>query len=133
MSVFDRVLGELAGTMPGTTTQTQRVLGSLFTGVPGGMNSSGVGGVQGLLARFDAAGLGHIMESWLGNGPNQPVTPDQLCKVLGNDQVLLLAKQTGLRPHELLQQLSLMLPDFMARLQRHGGVPNQPPPGQRGV
>ena len=34
-----------------------------------------------------AGGLGYFAQSWVGNGPNQPVSPQQLQTMFGQDQV----------------------------------------------
>ena len=46
-----------------------------------GIGGIGGGGLGGLLQQFQNAGLGHVAQSWVGNGPNQAVTPDQLQNV----------------------------------------------------
>ena len=50
-------------------------------GQGGSQNGGAGGGLGGLLSSFEQAGLGHIAQSWIGNGPNQPVSPQQLQKV----------------------------------------------------
>ena len=37
--------------------------------------------------RWPLGAPGHIAQSWVGNGPNQAVSPQQLQNVFGNDQV----------------------------------------------
>ena len=44
-------------------------------------------GLQPLLASLQQAGLGDIAQSWVGNGPNKPITPEQLHTLLGQEQV----------------------------------------------
>jgi len=41
-----------------------------------------MGGVQGLQQKFEQAGLGGVVASWIGTGANQPITADQLARVL---------------------------------------------------
>lgn len=38
------------------------------------------GGVQGLLAMLDKAGLGDQVRSWIGTGSNQPVSGEQVAR-----------------------------------------------------
>lgn len=71
---------------------------------------AGAGGIGGLLSQFQQAGLGHIAESWIGNGANQPVSPDQLQSVFGADQTRAMAAQAGMDHGDFLQQLSKQLP-----------------------
>ena len=86
-----------------------------------GMTGSGLGG---LMSSFEQAGLGHIAQSWVGNGPNQPVSPDQLGSVLGQDRVQNMAGQAGMGPHDFLSQLSQHLPNAV-----HGMTPDGQMPG----
>jgi len=84
---------------------------------------AGMGGIGGLLAQFQQAGLGHIAESWVGGGPNQPVSPDQLNQVLGSSRVHDIAQQAGMNPGDLLSQLSHLLPHAVDQLTPNGVVP----------
>ena len=66
----------------------------LLDGVLGGLVGAGIdqmiqrhGGVQGLVNQFEQKGLGGIAQSWVGTGPNQPVSAAQLLHVLGSDNV----------------------------------------------
>jgi uncharacterized protein YidB (DUF937 family) len=49
------------------------------------------GGLGGLISAFEQAGLRHVVQSWVGNGPNQVVSPDQLQSVFGQSQVQSMA------------------------------------------
>ena len=53
------------------------------------------GGLSGLLQQLQQGGLGAIVASWLGSGPNQSVSPDQLGSALGPGMVNDLAERTG--------------------------------------
>ena len=87
----------------------------------GGMSGmmGGAGGLAGLVSSFQQAGLGHIAESWVGNGPNQSVSPQQLQSVFGESQVQNMASQSGMAPQDFLSQLSQHLPNVV-----HGMTPN---------
>jgi uncharacterized protein YidB (DUF937 family) len=66
-----------------------------FTGASaGGILSGGLGE---LVARFKQSGHGETAESWVGTGPNKPVTPPQLEQAIGPDVLETLSKQTGCR------------------------------------
>ena len=90
--------------------------------MPGGM---GAGGVGGLVSMFEQAGLGHIAQSWVGNGPNQSVSPDQLQSVLGQDRVSSMASQSGMQPQDFLSQLSQHLPNAVNGMTPNGKVPDE--------
>jgi uncharacterized protein YidB (DUF937 family) len=51
----------------------------------GGMGMGG--GLGGLLAILQQGGLGDAAQSWVGNGANQPVSPQQLHSAFGDEQV----------------------------------------------
>jgi len=49
------------------------------------------GGLSGLVQQLQNAGLGHIVQSWVSTGPNQPITAAQLQQALGSDKVKEIA------------------------------------------
>ncbi|CAM5277054.1 YidB family protein [Eoetvoesiella caeni] len=71
------------------------------------------GGLQGLIQKFQREGLAEVVSSWLGSGPNQPVSPAQLQSVLSDDEVEHLAKTSGQAPDVLLGNLSKLLPTLV--------------------
>jgi uncharacterized protein YidB (DUF937 family) len=83
----------------------------------------GQSGLNGLVGRFHDAGFGDIVQSWIGNGKNQPISPDALHDVLGNDRVNALADKSGLPVDQLLAQLSQHLPEFVDKLTPNGQLP----------
>ena len=117
MGILDSVIGGLLG-----GNQNQQgggsALGSIVSSVLGGGAQQGeqaaggglAGGLGGLLSRFDQAGLGDVARSWVGNGANQPVSPDQLQSVFGRDQTQAMADQAGMDHGDFLDQLSQHLP-----------------------
>ena len=78
-----------------------------------------------LLSSFEQAGLGHLAQSWIGNGPNQPVSPKQLQTVFGEDQVQTMSRQSGMAPHYFLSQLSQHLPRLVDSITPNGRVPDE--------
>ena len=86
-------------------------LGGLLGGGQPAAGAPGMGGgLGGLLSQFEQAGLGHVAQSWVGNGPNQPVSPQQLQSVFGEERVQSMASQAGMQPQDFLAQLSQHLP-----------------------
>ena len=41
------------------------------------------GGIQGIVAQLEQQGLGGTVRSWVGTGPNQPITADQVHQAFG--------------------------------------------------
>ena len=68
------------------------------------------GGLNGLIEKFQQGGLGEIVQSWVGNGENQSVSPDQLHSVLGSDVVSGLAQKVGMQPEQVSGLLAQVLP-----------------------
>ncbi len=81
------------------------------------------GGLGGLIAKFQQAGLGEVMASWLGNGANQSVTGDQLTRALGPDLFSQLGARMGVGSGEAASQLSQVLPGLIDQLTPHGQAP----------
>ncbi len=94
-------------------------------GAQPGMGGGMAGGLGGLVSSFEQAGLGHIAQSWIGNGPNQSVSPQQLQSVFGQDQVQNMASQAGMQPHDFLSQLSQHLPNAVHGMTPDGQLPDQ--------
>jgi uncharacterized protein YidB (DUF937 family) len=86
-----------------------------------------VGGLQGIVAKLQQGGLNDQVRSWLGNGTNLPVGPDQLRSALGNQQVQQIARQLGLPADEALKLLSEHLPTAVDQASPNGTLqPVQP-------
>jgi uncharacterized protein YidB (DUF937 family) len=81
------------------------------------------GGLPGLMSQFEQQGLGGVVQSWVGTGPNQPITVDQLHNVLGSATVQQMAAKFGLNPQDLLQKLSQVLPQAVDKMTPGGVVP----------
>jgi len=106
----------------------------LFDGVLGGIVGAGMvsavngileqhGGVQGVVSEFEKNGLGATVRSWVGTGPNQPVSPDEVHKVIGPDLLQQLAAKSGLSVQELTQRLAQVLPDAVDKMTPNGSIP----------
>lgn len=89
------------------------------TGGDGGL----LDGLGGLLDRFRQAGQGKAADSWIGTGPNEPVSPGQLGNALGPNILKTLAERSGMSEQELLQQLSQVLPGVVDKLTPRGRLP----------
>jgi uncharacterized protein YidB (DUF937 family) len=81
------------------------------------------GGVDGLLQKLRDGGLGSVVDSWAGTGPNQPVEPQQLGAALGPDTVNQLSATTGMSIQSLLPMLAAILPMIINHLTPNGQAP----------
>jgi uncharacterized protein YidB (DUF937 family) len=105
-------------------------LGDLLKGGLGGLLAGGAagsvisGGLGDLLKQFQDSGHGDAADSWVSPGPNKQISPGDLGRALGADQINSLSSQTGLSRDELLAGLSQHLPDVINQLTPHGRLPN---------
>jgi uncharacterized protein YidB (DUF937 family) len=104
------------GGQGGQAALLQLVLGMLA-------NNGQGGGLSGLMEKFQSAGLGEQMNSWVGTGQNLPVTPEQLGGVFGQDQMSQMAEKMGLSTGDLGAQLSQMLPQAVDQFTPGGQAP----------
>ncbi len=81
------------------------------------------GGVQGLVNELQQKGLGPAVKSWVGTGPNQPVSPAQIHQALGPDTISQLAAKLGIPAEDLAKKLSEVLPTAVDKLTPGGTVP----------
>src|SRR5215472_13563475 len=106
----------------------------LFDGVLGGIVGGGMvsvvntilekhGGVQGVINEFERNGLGPTVQSWVGSGPNQAISADQLHSVLGPELLQHLSEKTGVPVPELTQKLAQILPQAIDGMTPNGQVP----------
>jgi uncharacterized protein YidB (DUF937 family) len=106
-------------------------LGDLLRGGLGGLLAGGAagsvisGGLGDLLRQLQQNGQGEVAGSWVGKGPNQPISPDDLGRALGADQLNALSAQSGLSRDELLKGLSQNLPEVIDHLTPDGRLPTE--------
>ena len=106
----------------------------LFDGVLGGIVGAGMvtvvngiiekhGGLPGVVNEFERNGLGATVKSWVGTGPNQPISPADVHRVLGPDLLQQLSEKSGLSVQDLTAKLSQVLPQAVDRLTPDGAIP----------
>lgn len=96
----------------------------LMQAISGMLSNDGTqGGLGGLVAKFQQAGLGDVVRSWIGNGQNQPVSGEQLTNVLGTDTIVGLAEKLGMSQDDAASQLSNILPGLIDKLTPQGQAP----------
>jgi len=81
------------------------------------------GGVQGIVNEFERNGLGATVRSWVGTGPNDPVSPADVHRVLGSDLLQQVSAKSGLPVQELAEKLAQVLPLAVDRLTPDGTIP----------
>ena len=120
MGMFGNILGSVLNGISqqgGTAGAIASVAGSLLA------NDGDHGGLGGLVGKFEQAGLGNVVSSWIGSGQNLPISADQLQSVLGSDAVAGIAAKLGINPADAMGQLSTMLPSLVDKLTPNGQTP----------
>ncbi|MTW11615.1 DUF937 domain-containing protein [Pseudoduganella eburnea] len=87
------------------------------------LNDPRIGGLQGLVTKFQQGGMSGVIATWVGTGQNQPISPDQLQSVLGNEHLQQIASQLGLNPQEVAGHLAQLLPQVVDKLTPDGTIP----------
>lgn len=98
------------------------VKGAIFNAAEGGANGvlhnaisdATDGGLQGLLGKLQAGGLGEQVQSWISSGQNLPISADQLKDVLGNEHLQQIASSMGLPLDKVADALAEHLPGLAA-------------------
>lgn len=95
------------------------------------MTQKETGGLPGFLEKFKAAGLGPVIQSWLGGGPSaQPIGNSQLETVLGGSGGLLsqLTAQLDAPRDNITAAVGYLLPPLVGKLTPGGSMPSALPP-----
>jgi uncharacterized protein YidB (DUF937 family) len=116
MGLLDGMIGQIAGQALGGGGGQ----GALVQAV---LRMLGGGGLQSILQGFTSNGLGPIVQSWIGTGPNEPVSPDQVRQGFGDERISQLSQQTGMEPSSVTSQLSQLLPGLVDKLTPNGQLP----------
>jgi uncharacterized protein YidB (DUF937 family) len=129
MGLLDGLLGNVIGSalggggqVGGANPMLNIVLGMLANN-SGAQGAQGGGGLGGLMSQFQSAGLGHVMDSWVGSGDNHAISPDQLTQVLGQGQIGQIAQQLGISHGDAAGQLSQILPQIINHVTPNGQAP----------
>jgi len=83
-----------------------------------------MGGIEGLVKKFQQSGMGDIAESWVSAGENKNINPEQLANVLGKDQVDAIAQQADIPQSQGASMLSRILPAMIDKLTPDGKAPD---------
>lgn len=116
MSIVDTIVQKLSGEA-GTAAEPS-VLGHLTDLV----NNPDTGGLQGLIQQFHTNGLSDLVSSWLGPGENQPISGDQISKVIGQDRLAAIASKFGMQPDQISGLVAQHLPGIISKLTSSGAT-----------
>jgi uncharacterized protein YidB (DUF937 family) len=85
------------------------------------VNSSG--GLQGLTSKLASSGLGQQVQSWVGNGQNQPVSGPQVQDAMDPSQIHAMSQQSGMSHEETADHVAKALPDMVDQATPQGQMP----------
>ena len=126
MGMLDQILGQLGGGSGTSNTGTQNEsLWNLASNVVG----NHPGGLGGLLAQFQSAGLVPHADSWVSTGQNMPLSSDQLSSVLGSGNIAAMAQKCGINPQIASAGLAALIPLVVDHLTPRGRVEETQPGG----
>ena len=108
MGMFDGLIGGVVG-------------GAMVSVVSGILEQHG--GLQGVVNEFERNGFGPTMSSWVGTGPNQPISADQMHRALGPELLQQLAAKAGMSVEDLTQKLAQVLPQAVDKMTPEGKLP----------
>jgi uncharacterized protein YidB (DUF937 family) len=125
MAVLDEATGPGGGAGAGAARAVDAAaLARAAVALLGGEPSGSLGGLAGVRAAFERAGLAAEFQSWVGTGPNRPITPAELERALGADAVGGLARSVGAEPSRVAAGLAELLPRVVDQLTPAGVLPD---------
>jgi uncharacterized protein YidB (DUF937 family) len=88
--------------------------GAIMEALSGVLGGDGEGvDLAGLVQRFAGGDLGEAVQSWLGEGENAPIEPEQVEAALGEERVSLFAERLGISRESARQALADALPEVV--------------------
>ncbi len=117
MGLFDSIAGAIESQAEGANQ------GGILGSVMSLLNSPGIGGISGLIAKFNQAGLGEKVTSWIGNGQSLPITGEQLESALGSSVIQEVAGKLGIDSTLAASTLAGMLPHLVNQMTPNGELP----------
>jgi uncharacterized protein YidB (DUF937 family) len=134
MGLLDAILKQVGGASGGQTgglgaiaelvaKNPQIVAAALSMLNPKDASVGGSGGLADVIGAFNKGGLGDVMSSWVGGGPNKPVDPGALANVLGPDVLGQFAKKAGIGHADASSVLASVLPELINHMTPQGQVP----------
>ena len=116
--IFGMLGGLMGGGEQGQGEQGQNAAGGLLAHV---INAAG--GPAGIAQKFEQSGLGAKAQSWIGQGHNLPVSPEEIAKVFPPEQIDAWAQQHGMPAGVASQVLAQFLPHAVDHATPDGSAP----------
>jgi uncharacterized protein YidB (DUF937 family) len=121
---FNQVLQSVLGSgQPGQASPVNAILQQILSAREGDKE-----GIAAIIAKFQNAGFADQVQSWIGTGPNAPISPHNVDSVFSPQQIQGWAQQAGVVPDAMRDVLAQALPQVVDHLTPDGKVPDQTPP-----
>jgi uncharacterized protein YidB (DUF937 family) len=124
MGLFDSLAKNALGGMLGGSAKQDPA--AMLSGL-----LSDAGGLQGLMSKFQTAGLGDHFASWVATGENQTINAEQMQNAVGMDEIQRLASKIGMQAHTVLPLLAQFLPQVIDKLTPKGQIDDNHPSGSQ--
>ena len=124
MGLLDGLLGSVMGGMMGGGSSAQGAQGGNPMIQMALQMLQQNGGIEGLLAKFQQAGMGQQAQSWIGTGQNMPISADALSNIFGHGQLSQIAQQFGLPTEQVADGLAQALPHVVDHMTPGGQIPD---------
>lgn len=118
MAFFDLIISEGTKRFGLDSERT----GGLVAALLGFISDPAAGGFSGFLDRFRSAGLGGIVDSWIGNGANEELNAHQLEAGLGPENLTRIAADAGVERDTAAAAMAGMLPGVVDQLSPDGAL-----------
>jgi uncharacterized protein YidB (DUF937 family) len=82
-------------------------------------------GMDGILNQLKQNGLGEQVQSWVSQGENKAISPDQVQQGLGSSMVENIAQRAGISPTMASGVIAVVLPLVVSHLSGNSGQPAQ--------
>ncbi len=78
--------------------------------------------IQSLVGGMQSGGMADLLQSWLGDGQNQPISGNQISNLLGADNISNFASRLGLSKEEAMGGLQDAMPEMVDKASSGGAL-----------
>jgi uncharacterized protein YidB (DUF937 family) len=106
----------------GRGTDPNNPQGGLMDQLSKGVSGTALGDI---LDRFRNAGAGAKVDSWVRQGPNEPIDKHEVESAIDEETLSSLSQQTGLSREELIARITQVLPEAVDKMTPDGEIPSR--------
>jgi uncharacterized protein YidB (DUF937 family) len=121
MGLFEALARELLPKLLAGSGRGQSQLVDIITSL---LTNPQTGGLRGLTESFKNQGMEDIINSWIGTGKNMPISPGEIMRALGSNQLRGFSEKAGLPQEEISGGLASILPEIIDKLTPQGRIPD---------